>query len=100
MEKKIHKNGWFRSFYYYLGWNYESKNDKPTEKSIKIKQECMRQISLSKLKLNVIKKKERIAPDLLPICNMNTPLKKHQNHIDKKYKHIGRNQLLYYDYDW
>ena len=93
MEKKIHKNGWFRSFYYYMGWEYESDNDKPTEKSVKLKQELMRQISLSKLKLNVIEKKERVAPDLEPL-----PMLKHQKNIDKKYKHIGRNQILYYDW--
>ena len=66
---------------------------KDQEKSIKLKQECMRQISLSKLKLNVIEKKERVAPDLEPL-----PIKKHQMHIEKKYKHIGRNQILYYDW--
>ena len=86
-----HKIGWWRSIYYYMGWNYESENDKPSEKSVKLKQECMRQISLSKLKLNVIEKKERVAPDL-------EPLKKHQTHIEKKYKHISRNQILYYDW--
>ena len=53
----------------------------------------MRQISLSKLKLNVIEKKERVAPDLEPL-----PMLKHNLHIDKKYKHIGRNQILYYDW--
>ena len=76
-----------------MGWEYESDNDKPTEKSIKLKQECMRQISLSKLKLNVIEKNERVAPDLEPL-----PLKKHHMHIEKKYKHISRNQILYYDW--
>jgi len=88
-----HKIGWFRSFYYYMGWEYESKNDQPSEKSVKQKQQCMRQISLSKLKLNVVKNKKRIAPDLKPL-----PMLKHHMHIDKKYKHIGRNQILFYDW--
>jgi len=51
----------------------------------------MRQISLSKLKLNVIEKKERVAPDLQPLLSI-------EMKIQKKYKHIGRNQILYYDW--
>ena len=37
-----HKIGWFRSFYYYMGWEYESENDKPTEESVKKKQVLMK----------------------------------------------------------
>ena len=56
--------GFWRSIYYQLGWEYNSINDTPTEKDVKIKQVCMRQISLSKVKLNNVEKKERTPPDL------------------------------------
>ena len=46
-----HRTGWFRSFYYYMDWKYESDNDIPDEKSVRLKQVLMRQVSLSKLKL-------------------------------------------------
>ena len=44
--------GFWRSVYYQLGWEYNSYNDIPKEKDVKLKQVCMRQISLSKVKLN------------------------------------------------
>ena len=65
--------GWWRSLYYYMDWEYESKNDVPDEKSVKLKQVLMRQISLSKLKLKHIDVKVRIPPDLQKIeCNDET----------------------------
>jgi len=68
-----HRMGWWRSLYYYLDWEYESKNDVPDEKSVKLKQVLMRQISLSKLKLKHIDVKVRIPPDLQKIkCNDET----------------------------
>jgi hypothetical protein len=62
-----HRIGWLRSLYYYLDWEYESKNDVPDEKSVKLKQVLMRQVSLSKLKLKHINVTERIPPDLQKI---------------------------------
>ena len=62
-----HKIGWWRSFYYYMDWEYESDNDKPDEKTVKLKQVLMRQVSLSKLKLKHINVIERIPPDLQKI---------------------------------
>jgi len=62
-----HRRGWLRSLYYYLDWEYESENDKPDEKTVKLKQVLMRQVSLSKLKLKHINVIERIPPDLQKI---------------------------------
>jgi len=56
--------GIWRSVYGLLGWEYNSLNDMPSEKDVLLKQVCMRQISLSKVKLNHIDEKKRIAPDL------------------------------------
>ena len=56
--------GIWRSVYGLLGWEYNSINDMPSEKDVLLKQVCMRQISLSKVKLNHIDEKKRIAPDL------------------------------------
>ena len=56
--------GIWRSVYGILGWEYNSINDIPSEKDVKLKQVCMRQISLSKVKLNHIDEKNRIPPDL------------------------------------
>jgi hypothetical protein len=56
--------GIWRSIYYILGIEYNSINDLPNEKDVKIKQVCMRQISLSKVKLNHVEEKERTPPDL------------------------------------
>ena len=68
-----HRRGWLRSLYYYLDWEYESKNDVPDERSVKLKQLLMRQISLSRLKLKHIDVKVRIPPDLQKIkCNDET----------------------------
>jgi hypothetical protein len=53
-----------------MDWEYNSENDKPDEKSVKLKQVLMRQVSLSKLKLKHIDTKIRIPPDLQKIeCN-------------------------------
>jgi len=56
--------GIWRSVYGLLGWEYNSINDMPSEKDVLLKQVCMRQISLSKVKLNHVDEKKRIAPDL------------------------------------
>ena len=56
--------GIWRSVYGIFGWEYNSINDIPSEKDVKLKQVCMRQISLSKVKLNHIDEKNRIPPDL------------------------------------
>ncbi len=66
-KPKKHRRGWFRSMYYYLGWRYDSDNDKPDERSIHLKQQCMRQVSLSKLILKPTETKERKIPDLQPL---------------------------------
>jgi len=59
--------GFWRSVYYQLGWDYNSHNDIPKEHDVKLKQVCMRQISLSKVKLNHVETKERTPPDLVKI---------------------------------
>ena len=56
--------GFWRSVYYQLGWEYNSNNDIPKEDDVKLKQVCMRQISLSKVKLKHVETKERTPPDL------------------------------------
>lgn len=56
--------GFWRWAYYQLGIEYNSYNDIPSEKDVKLKQVCMRQISLSKVKLNHVDVKERTPPDL------------------------------------
>ena len=65
--KKKHKMGWWRSLYYYMDWPYESDNDKPTERSVHLKQQVNRQVSLSKLKLIKVDMRPRVIPDLEPI---------------------------------
>ncbi len=64
-----HRRGWWRSLYYYMDWEYESTKDIPDEKSVRLKQVLMRQVSLSKLKLKHIDVKLRIPPDLQKIDN-------------------------------
>lgn len=59
--------GFWRSLYGVLGYEYNSINDKPSEKDVKLKQVCMRQISLSKLKLKKIERVEQKTADLVPI---------------------------------
>lgn len=56
--------GWWRWIYNGLGIEYNSLNDTPNEKDVKLKQVCMRQISLSKVKLNHVEDKKRTPPDL------------------------------------
>lgn len=65
--KKVHRRGWFRSFSYWWYGDYESDNDKPTERSVHLKQQVNRQVSLSKLKLIKVDMKPRFIPDLEPI---------------------------------
>ena len=66
-----HRTGWFRSLYYYFDWEYESDNDIPDEKSVRLKQVLMRQVSLSKLKLKKVMTNPRLPPDLQPIKTKN-----------------------------
>ena len=66
-KPKKHRMGWWRSMYYYMGWEYESDNDKPTERSVHLKQQVNRQVSLSKLKLIKVDMTPRVIPDLEPI---------------------------------
>jgi hypothetical protein len=65
--KKKHRRGWFRSFSYWWWGDYESDNDKPNERSVHLKQQCVRQVSLSKVKLKKTETKKRVIPDLEPI---------------------------------
>jgi len=65
--KKVHRRGWFRSFSYWWWGDYESDNDKPNERSVHLKQQCVRQVSLSKVKLKKTETKQRVIPDLQPI---------------------------------
>jgi len=65
------RRGWVRSLYYYMDWDYESDNDIPDEKSVRLKQVLMRQVSLSKLKLKKIRITPRLPPDLQPIKTKN-----------------------------
>lgn len=53
-DKKEHRTGWWRSFYYYMDWEYDSENDKPTEKDVLRKQVLMKQVGLSKLKMKKV----------------------------------------------
>lgn len=59
--------GWWRWIYGNLGIEYNSPNDTPKEHDVKLKQVCMRQISLSKIKLKHVDTKERTPPDLVKI---------------------------------
>jgi len=65
--KKKHRRGWFRSFSYWWWGDYESDNDKPSERSVHLKQQVNRQVSLSKVKLKKTETKKRVIPDLQPI---------------------------------
>jgi len=56
--------GFWRSLYGVLGYEYNSINDLPSEKDVKLKQVLMRQISLSKVKLKKVKVEENKSPDL------------------------------------
>ena len=87
-----HKIGWWRSFYYYMDWEYESDNDKPDEKTVKLKQVLMRQVSLSKLKLKHINVTERIPPDLQKIkCRVKTPADLQKIEFNDETKYITPN---------
>lgn len=63
--------GFWRSVYYYMDWDYQSDNDIPNEKSVRLKQVLMRQVSLSKLKLKKVRINPRVPPDLQPIKTKN-----------------------------
>ena len=63
--------GFWRSMYYYMNWEYNSDHDIPDEKSVRLKQVLMRQVSLSKLKLKKTRIHPRLPPDLQPIKTKN-----------------------------
>ena len=58
---------YWRNFYYYMGWDYDSENDKPTEESVKKKQVLMKQVGLSKLKMNKVRIEPKVPFDLQKI---------------------------------
>jgi len=67
MTENKHRIGWWRSFYYYMNWEYESNNDKPLEKDVLKKSVLCKQITLSKLKLKKVSIEEKIPFDLKKI---------------------------------
>jgi len=67
MTENKHRIGWWRSFYYYMNWQYESENDKPLEKDVLKKSVLCKQITLSKLKLKKVSIEEKIPFDLKKI---------------------------------
>ena len=74
-NKKEHRIGWWRSFYYYMNWEYDSENDKPKEEDVKKKQVLMKQVGLSKLKMNKVIIEPSIPFDLQKIPENIKPLK-------------------------
>lgn len=67
VDKKQHKRGWWRSAYYWLGWEYESQNDYPKEADVNRKQVLMKQVTLSKLKMRKVRIDPKIPFDLQKI---------------------------------
>ena len=67
VDKKEHRRGWWRSAYYWLGWEYESQNDYPKEKDVNRKQVLMKQVTLSKLKMRKVRIDPKIPFDLQKI---------------------------------
>jgi len=67
VDKKQHKRGWWRSAYYWLGWEYESQNDYPKEEDVNRKQVLMKQVTLSKLKMRKVRIDPKIPFDLQKI---------------------------------
>jgi len=67
VDKKEHRRGWWRSAYYWLGWEYESQNDYPKEEDVNRKQVLMKQVTLSKLKMRKVRIDPKIPFDLQKI---------------------------------
>ncbi len=67
VDKKEHRRGWWRSAYYWMGWEYESQNDYPKEKDVNRKQVLMKQVTLSKLKMKKVKIDPKVPFDLQKI---------------------------------
>ena len=67
VDKKQHKRGWWRSAYYWLGWEYESQNDYPKEADVNRKQVLMKQVTLSKLKMKKVRIDPKVPFDLQKI---------------------------------
>jgi len=98
-----HRRGWWRSLYYYLDWPYDSNNDIPTEKDILLKQTLMRQVSLSKLKMNKTRITPRKPPDLEPIITKEKIINIFNNldiiHDEKeldKVEEVKQDEIKYY----
>ncbi len=66
-DKKEHRTGWWRSLYYYMGWEYDSVNDYPKPEDVSKKQVLCKQVNLSKLKLNKVTIKPSVPFDLQKI---------------------------------
>ena len=71
VDKKEHRRGWWRSAYYWLGWEYESQNDYPKEEDVNKKQVLMKQVQLSKLKMRKVRIDPKIPFDLQKIKSGN-----------------------------
>lgn len=71
VDKKEHRRGWWRSAYYWLGWEYDSANDYPEEKDVQKKQVLMKQVQLSKLKMRKVRIDPKIPFDLQKIKSGN-----------------------------
>lgn len=99
---------YWRNFYYYMGWEYDSENDKPKEEDVKKKQVLCKQINLSKLKLNKIYIKPNTPYDLqkikenkkqvpLPLKDNNETIKTPPNtptiKISQKQKHHNKTYI-------
>jgi len=74
-DKKEHRIGWWRSFYYYMNWEYDSENDKPREEDVLKKQVLMKQVGLSKLKMNKVIIEPSVPFDLQKISDNIKPPK-------------------------
>ncbi len=71
VDKKEHRRGWWRSAYYWLGWEYESQNDYPKEEDVNKKQVLMKQVTLSKLKMKKVRIDPKVPFDLQKIKSGN-----------------------------
>lgn len=104
VDKKEHRRGWWRSAYYWLGWEYESQNDYPEEKDVQKKQVLMKQVQLSKLKMRKVRIDPKIPFDLQKIKsgnkkvpnilkdNIEKPVKKKTVSFAKESKNVGEDE--------
>ena len=116
VDKKEHRRGWWRSAYYWMGWEYESQNDYPKEKDVNRKQVLMKQVTLSKLKmkkvridpkipfdLQKIKSNDKKVPNILKDCiekpvalKRKKPVKKKTVSFAKESKNVGEGENVDY----